>query len=218
MRLYLTLSPNSQLVPYAYQRFLVGAFHKWMGENVLHDDLSLYSLSWLTGGKATGGGLNFRNGTTWFISSSDEQIIKHTLQGITSDPEVAFGMRVKEAMIRETEDFGTEHRFLVNSPILVKTRVDDEQKHLSYEDVASDLVLTNLLKSKLTKAGIDSQGVNVQFDRSYVHAKQKLVLYRGIGNKANICPVIVTGSREQVTFAWKVGLGHSTGIGFGALN
>ena len=40
----------------------------------------------------------------------------------------------------------------------------------------------------------------------------------GIKNKASICPVIVKGTSEQIAFAWNVGVGNSTGIGFGALN
>jgi CRISPR/Cas system endoribonuclease Cas6 (RAMP superfamily) len=30
--------------------------------------------------------------------------------------------------------------------------------------------------------------------------------------------VIIKGTPEQLAFAWNVGLGNSTGIGFGALN
>ena len=59
MRLHLYLSPNEQPVPFDYQHYLAGAFHKWLVANDLHDQLSLYSLSWLYEGRARGGALEF---------------------------------------------------------------------------------------------------------------------------------------------------------------
>lgn len=41
MRLHLTLSPNTQVVPFNYQHQLTGAVHKWLGDNDLHDKISL---------------------------------------------------------------------------------------------------------------------------------------------------------------------------------
>ena len=218
MRLYLRLTSNNKLVPFDYQRFLVGTFHKWIGSNDIHNDLSLYSLSWLTDGKANNGGLNFRNGSGWFISAADDSLIKTVLRGITLDSTVCFGMDVKEVTIQKTPDFESEHRFSVNSPVLVKKSTDGHQRHLGFEERESDEIMTLILKAKLQKSGINSDGVEVQFDRSYGGAKRKMVTYRGVGNKANLCPVIVHGTSEQIGFAWNVGIGHSTGIGFGALN
>lgn len=59
MRLHFLLTPNTQTVPFDYQHFLIGAFHKWMGWNEVHDEISLYSLSWLQGGKMFKDGFNF---------------------------------------------------------------------------------------------------------------------------------------------------------------
>jgi CRISPR/Cas system endoribonuclease Cas6 (RAMP superfamily) len=33
----------------------------------------------------------------------------------------------------------------------------------------------------------------------------------------NWCPIIIKGKPETKLFAWNVGLGNSTGIGFGAI-
>ena len=70
MRIYLHLSPNRELVPFNYQQSLVGAFHRWLGENELHDEISLYSLSWLQGGVAGKEGLDFPQGATFCIRAS----------------------------------------------------------------------------------------------------------------------------------------------------
>jgi hypothetical protein len=47
MRIKLLLTPNIPIVPFSYQHHITGAFHRWLGENQLHDGTSLYSLGWL---------------------------------------------------------------------------------------------------------------------------------------------------------------------------
>lgn len=66
-------------------------------------------------------------------------------------------------------------------------------------------------------SNVDTDGVSVRIDKTFEKAHIKLIDYKGILNKVNMCPVIISGSQEQIAFAWSVGLGFSTGIGFGAL-
>ena len=94
MRLILKLTKNQSVVPFNYQRHLVGAFHKWIGENQIHDDISLYSLSWLMGGKIVKEGYHFKYGAEWFISTYDPNLLKTLINGIQKDPEIDFGMVV----------------------------------------------------------------------------------------------------------------------------
>ena len=54
MRLHLKLTPNTEPIPFNYQHQLTGTLHKWLGQNDLHDKISLYSFSWLRGSKANG--------------------------------------------------------------------------------------------------------------------------------------------------------------------
>ena len=72
------------------------------------------------------------------------------------------------------------------------------------------------MKKKLKIANLEYE-VKISFDRNYLNRKTKLVRINGIENKANFCPVIVEGNPEAVAFAWNVGIGHSTGSGFGAI-
>jgi CRISPR-associated endoribonuclease Cas6 len=217
MRLYLKLSKNKQVVPFDYQVNLVGALHKWLGVNEYHDNMSLYSLSWLLGSRVQGKGLTFPNGADWFISSPDEVFIKKILRGIMEDSSVCFGMSVKDVMIKETPAFDSKQRFSVASPIFIKRSFEKKHTFFYYNQVESDVHLTETLQSKLKKSGLSIEGVKVRFDRDYSNAKVKVVNYKGINNKASICPVIVEGTPEQIGFAWDVGLGNSTGIGFGSL-
>lgn len=48
MRLHLRLSPNTTPVSFDHLHQLTGALHKWLGENEVHDELSLYSFGWLS--------------------------------------------------------------------------------------------------------------------------------------------------------------------------
>lgn len=52
---------------------------------------------------------------------------------------------------------------------------------------------------------------------AYSGKRIKLMTYKGIKNKASMCPVIIKGTLQSKQFAWNVGIGNSTGIGFGAI-
>jgi len=217
MRIYLKLSPNKKLVPYTYQENLVGTFHKWIGQNEIHDDLSLYSLSWLSGGKGCKKGLEFKSGACWFIGSPNVDIIKKLIAGIQNDPTVAFGMTVTEITINDTPDFSNNHRFYLETPVFVKRRIGDKDIHYTFQDNEVNNLMTETLKSKLREAGKNIDNISVKFDKTYHHPKTKLIQFKGIKNKANFCPVILEGDPAAIRFAWDVGIGNCTGIGFGAL-
>ena len=68
MRIHLKTTANTQPVPFNYQQKLVGTIHKWIGLNSIHDKISLYSFSWLSGGRKVEDALQFSQGATLFIS------------------------------------------------------------------------------------------------------------------------------------------------------
>jgi CRISPR-associated endoribonuclease Cas6 len=217
MRIFISLKSNNQLVPFNYQQFITGAIHKWLGENIWHNQTSLYSFSLLIGGQKKGNKLHFPKSTGFFFNAHETQMIKNLISGIQVDPQINFGLSVNEIQIRETPVFGNRHVFFVQSPVLVKRKVDNREVHYTYNQPESEILLTETLATKLDKAGLPREGINVQFDKGYAGAKTKVIYYNNIGNRANLCPVIVEGSPEQIEFAWNVGVGNSTGIGFGSL-
>lgn len=217
MRIHLKTSRAETIVPFNYQPMLTGALHKWIGENVIHDKLSLYSFSWLNGGKATKNGLFFNQGGSFFISAHDPNLIKKIISGIRKNPEITAGIEVLEVLIQDDPSFGVEQRFFCASPILIKRVIEGEEKHFGYNQPESNNLLTETLQNKLRLAGLEENGISVMFDVRYPNLKTKVIYYNNIGNKTNLCPVIIKGSHEQVLFAWNVGLGNSTGIGFGAI-
>jgi len=221
MRIYLHLTPNREIVPFNYQQSLVGAFHKWLGENELHDDMSLYSLSWLEGGKMRQDkrGLNFQYGATFFISAPSHDLLKDFISGVfQKGTHIRWGMHVQEINMKVTPTFGEKARFVAQSPIFIKRWIAEEQnqKYYLHGDAESNRLMTETLQSKLTRQGL-STDVSVVFDPDYQNPRIKQSIYKGIKIKSTLCPVIVEGDAKAVQFAWEVGIGNSTGIGFGAL-
>lgn len=219
MRLHLSVSKSNSVVPFDHVPTLVGTLHKWLGpKNEWHNEVSLYSFSWLKGGNINKQGFSFSDGAEWFISSPDTTLLKRLMEGIQQNPEINYGLVVRSITIQEDPIFGQSNSFMLASPVLIKRKDGEHVRHYLYSDQESDQFLTETLITKLKKAGIPSDGVQVSFDRSYHSPKTKLVNYNGIKNKTSLCPVIISGKPEQIAFAWNVGIGNSTGTGFGALN
>lgn len=218
MRLYLKLTRNKKLIPHNYQPFLTGALHKWIGAgNKEHNALSLYSFSWLQNVEATSTGVQLTGDAYFFISTYNDSLIRQIVKGILQDPSVCFGASVSDIQIAEDREFSVQEKFLVASPVFIKRRIENEEKHITYEDSRSSEFLTETLKKKLTVKNLAAEGLQIRFDTTYANPKTKIIHYKGVGNRVSICPVIVSGTPEQLVFAWNVGVGNSTGIGFGAL-
>lgn len=219
MRLHLHTTPNTTQIPFNYQQKLTGVLHKWLGENnEEHGEISLYSFSWLQNTQVEKDGLTCPKGSKWFISFHDTQKLKCILASIRANPEMFCGMFVDEVTIEEAPDLSNRELFFLGSPILIKRHVEEKVIEYGFENPSSGKLLEDTLKTKMQKAGIQDDGtLHIEFDLSYAKKKKKLIWYEGISNKTNMCPVIIQGSNEVKQFAWNVGLGNSTGIGFGSI-
>lgn len=218
MRIHLKLSKNKEIIPYDYQQLLTSVVHKWIGKNnEQHNAISLYSFSWLNGGKAEKNGIQFRNGANWFVSSHDNELIKQIVAGIQKDRTLFHGLEVEEMMLQENPDFGLTHRFATASPIFIKRKEGERIRFIYHNEAEANTLLTETLAHKLQIAGLNHENVLVEFDKTYRNPTKKGTTYKGIKSIGSICPVIIKGTPEQIAFAWNVGLGNSTGIGFGAL-
>jgi CRISPR-associated endoribonuclease Cas6 len=219
MRLHLTLTPNTKKVPFNYQHQLTGALHKWLGQNDLHDKISLYSFSWLRGKvDSVDGGLNFPEGAHWFISFWEGEFVSDLIQGILDKPTVAYGMEVGEVQIVRPPKFREEWRFKVSSPVLVrKNRDDNSREHLTYKDNETASCLKRTLKRKLEEAEVAYNDFQISFDSNYEGARTKLINIKGTKLKVNLCPILMKGDPKAIEFAWNVGVGELTGSGFGAV-
>ncbi len=221
MRLHLYLA-TQQAVPFDYLPALKSAFHRWVGHNeALHEGLSLYSYSWLHGGRAGRGGIRFAEGASWFISAPDEALIHELVSGVVRAPALDLGLAVRDVRMQRAPAFAAgEQPFRVAGPVFIKHEGEKGQPadHLLPGHPLADELLTATLRHKLRQAGLDDAGAAVRFDPAHIAtAKRKLFQYKQVQCRGSICPVLVSGSAEQIAFAWEVGVGHSTGIGCGAL-
>lgn len=221
MRLHLTLTPNTETVPFNYQYKIIRIVHGWLGNNDYHDETSMYSFSWIRGKtQSLGEGLEFTGGGHWFISFWDEKPIQQLKEAIISKPYFLNGMKVQHIKEQRTPEFKDQYRFKVASPVLVrKTRDNKSRDHLSFEDEMVNEILTQRMRSKMKKAGLGDLHLDTQikFDETYKHPKTKLIDIKGTKLLANLCPVIIKGTPTAIKFAWDVGVGELTGSGFGAL-
>lgn len=221
MRLQLYLEAPER-VPFDYLPTLKSAFHRWARHNeVLHEGLSLYSYAWLRGGRAGRGGIYFPEGASWFISAPDEALIHELISGVVRAPELGLGLRVADVRMQRAPEFAAgEQSFRVAGPVFIKHESDRDQHadHLLPGHPLADEHLTATLRHKLRQAGLDDAGAVARFDPGFIAtAKTKLFRYKQVQCRGSICPVLVSGTGEQIQFAWEVGVGHSTGIGCGAL-
>jgi CRISPR-associated endoribonuclease Cas6 len=221
VRLHLYLEASS-VVDFDHLPALKGAFHRWTGHNTaLHDGLSLYSYSWLRGGRGTRGGLRFGQGAHWSIAAHDPAVIHDIISGVISKPGLDHDLVVRDARIQTVPDFEAgERHFRVLSPVFIKDEVEKGKPadHLLPGHPRADELLTETLRHKLRQAGLDDAGATVRFDPAYIAmAKTKVFQYKAVRCRASVCPVLVSGTAKQLRFAWCVGVGHSTGIGCGCL-
>lgn len=218
MRICLTTTSNDEVIPFDYQQKLVGVLHKWLGKNELHDSISMYSFSWLMNGKMTTDGFNFENGASWFLSFLDEKNIKTVVKTILDDPNMFGGLVVCDVSIQEDVDLSQRSLFYVASPIFIKRKVDDNIKYYTYEDAEANQLMIDTINHKMELADLPiDEELKISFDLSYSKKKIKKVRIHKIDCKCNMCPVIIEGKESTKKFIWNVGVGSSTGVGFGSI-
>lgn len=217
MRIHIKIKVGNQLIPFEHQPLMVGVIHKWLGMNNEHGKLSLHCFSRLEGGKAQDGALKFKNETTFFFSSHKVDFIKRIITGIQNDPLMFHGLEVSEIILQEDPDLSNREIFQVASPILIKRRNGERIDHILFNDPRANDCLKETLQSKMRLVGIKDDTLSIWFDNNYKNAKTTMINYNGIKNRSSWCPVIIKGKPETKLFAWNVGLGNSTGIGFGAI-
>jgi CRISPR-associated endoribonuclease Cas6 len=217
MRIHLKIKTTNEVIPYDHQPLLTGTIHKWLGWNDEHGEVSLYSFSQLEGGKASPNGLRFERGTSFFISTHKSELIKKLIIGVQSDPTMFHGLTVTDITIQEDPDLTNRELFFVASPIFIKRRNGEKVDHIIYRDSRANVCLEETLRSKMQKAGIIDDSLQIYFEVDYPRAGTKKITYNGVQNRASWCPVVIKALPETKLFAWNVGMGNSTGIGFGAI-
>lgn len=222
MRIRLTTTPNTAVVTFDYQQKMLGVIHKWLGNNNLHDKLSLYSFSWLLDGvMVENQGYTFPKGATFFISFYEEEYLRKLIRTILDDPDMFSGLTIADITIIEPPFFDeAAQRFRLGSPVFIKRAAagSNQYKYYLFDDPQSSDLMTETLKHKMKEAGLPAdETLKVEFDLNYSTKRKKMVTIHGIKCLASMCPVIIHGKPESKAFAWIVGIGSSTGSSLGFL-
>ncbi|PKO99092.1 MAG: CRISPR-associated endoribonuclease Cas6 [Bacteroidetes bacterium HGW-Bacteroidetes-8] len=217
MRIHLKIKTANTLIPFNHQHLLTGTIHKWLGWNNEHGNLSLYSFSQLSGCSVTDNGFTFKSATSMFFSSHDSILIKTMISGIQKDADMFNGLTVTDIIMQDDPDMTSRNLFYVASPIFIKRRVGERDDHIIYNDSRANGCLKETLISKMEKIGLNDESLVIMFDDKYPKAGTKMIAYKEVENRCSWCPVIIEGKPETKLFAWNVGLGNSTGIGFGSI-
>lgn len=228
MRLQIEFSKNTEPVPFTYLSNLNGYLHKIIGENnEYHDDISLYSSSFLYDGKMSKDkkSLDFKNGATWFISSIDDKLITTIAKNIYNNVNFAYGMELSGVkLVDEIPMLKGRNEYTVypKSPVLLKQKDFENNKNVYYtfeDDVKiTSKIMKNILLKKINKSNVDisEDDFDLSFDKNYQGKKIKWITVKSVNNKTCVCPIIIKTKKEEViNFIRNVGLGHSTGSGFG---
>lgn len=217
MRLHIKCSKSDSIVDFNHQHLIAEAVHDWLKVDEKDAELALYSFSMLTNGRGSNGALKFSHGTSFYISAHGNFMHQRIIEGIEDDPELFSGISANEVKIVEEPDFSDQEIFQVASPIFIKRKIKNNIKHVTYKSEKAGLYLTETLKAKMKEVGMSDDTLEISFVNNYQGAKERLVNYNGQPHKASWCPVIIKGKVETKLFAWQVGLGDYTGLGFGAL-
>lgn len=223
MRIHLKTTPSNKTTEFNHQHLLTGTLHKWFGNNDFHDATSLYSFSSLKGAIRNDFGIKFSDGASFFISCWNDDYLKLLIDGIQKSPDMFDGLTVNELIIQENPNLENISEYQLGSPVFIKRKLDSgHNKFFYYNDKESGQYLTETIKTKMELAGLEPDDtLDISFNLDHPKKRVKKIDYkRGkhiTGIKASWCPVIINAKPTTKVFAWNVGLGNSTGIGFGSI-
>lgn len=199
------------------QNYVNGMIHTILGkDNPYHDNFSNYSVSFLRGGKLTSEGLIYPDGGKLYISSPDETFIETILINIIHNRSLK--LRDMPLISYEVCDIRVNNKYDVIetlSPILLKTK----GKRITFKDNEFITILEQQCISKLTKNGLthtDLKGFTIK-PFHFENAKVQLPKIKNVVNPSSHVMLVVEGTAKARKMIYEMGLGNSTGCGFGAV-
>lgn len=197
----------------------------WFEDNVIgrnnntHNEFSNYSLSPMLGGKRNGKYVSYpEGGYVYFTTNSDELMSKVIMALFNMNNSVAVGDLAYQnfEMVKDFHIHSDYDIVRTISPILLKSK----HRKITIND---DCFLT-VLKERCIKKLIDN-GVNENIANTlsidFFHDENAKVInmqYNNTHNLASKAMFIVKGNRLARKTLYNMGIGSSTGCGFGAVS
>jgi len=172
---------------------MLGVVHKWLVANNIHDNISLYTYSHV-------------HRDFFTFTSYDKELQIKLLFGAINDNKMFDN--VKFTGFERMPIIIDKEIFKCASPFFVK----ENDKHLIFKDAekrAKEILITKAKKAKVNLKNFDIEFVNFR--------KTKLIKIHDISNKCFVSEIKITGNDVVKKFACQVGIGSSTGSGFGMI-
>lgn len=215
MKIKLIFSPSNLPFNESTQNAVNSCIHRMFGkDNKCHNSFSNYAVSSLFGGVIVDGKMTYPNGAHFYFSSHDdelnEKVMYKAIDGID--------MHDMKLISINFEDFKPHSDYDIVrtiSPILLK----DKDRIITYKDSDFIDVLTKKSKLKLKYDGFTDKEINslVIEPFHFENARLKFPKVHNIVNKSSQVMLIIKGDKAMRKALYEMGLGNSTGSGFGSI-
>lgn len=221
MRIKVLLTKTEKELPIQNQSIVNSFIHRVLGkDNPYHDSKNNYSISSLMGGKWIKGTdkISFNKGGFIIISSLDKKFLDDIMLNLYTTPFYSDITVCGIEFIEEKLYNGWNH-FATLSPFLIKEyKSKKEYSFLTLNDENFEIKVKNYLLNKLIKIDptLDLTNFDVKIGKRNKN-KIKKIWVKNVVNKANQCQVSVLCNKKVANILYNIGLGQSTGSGFGTI-
>ena len=218
MRLRINLTHPTQDVPVNNQHQMNGFIYTILGnDNPYHDSVSDYSISSLQGGKLKEDKLtlSFEESNPYFyVASQNSTFIGDFILGTKRENISVFGMRIDNIDI--THDF-RPHDYcddiITISPILIRGK---DNRKIQFDSPEWIVEIMRNCTGKLRHQGIEDNTFRIELVATG-KAKKKCVWVGDVFNPCSSVRLRVYGKKNTRKALYNLGIGNSTGSGFGAV-
>jgi len=217
MRIKIKLSGTLNKLPINNQHIVNGFFHKLIGENnKYHDSFSDYNVSSLRGGKFIGNNeISFKDGGYIMVSTHDMEIMQLLVIGMLKYKKFHKDINIDGFDYLPNEKYydGWNY-FKTLSPILLKK--NNTFSTINDKDFVENLKNQTIRKLKAINSKINLNAFDIIIKKHPAH-KVKSVLIKNVINHATQCQLDIKCTKEVAQLLYDVGIGNSTGSGFGMI-
>lgn len=213
MILKIILTKPNINIPINNQKELNSFIHRCLGENnKYHDTFSDYSISSLQGGKLNENKfLIFSDNPYIICNTNNMEFITSLIDGLNRGVKF-FDMKLEKLLF---DDFIVNEfydKVITISPILIKY---NNYKITHYHEKWLE-TLINQSKNKLNKLGVVDDTFDIKI-RNFQNAKEKSIYVGNVFNPSTMISLIIYGKPNTRKTLYNLGLGNSTGSGFGCV-
>jgi len=223
MRIKINFTQNTSPVPIDNQHLLNGYIHKCLGkDNKYHDTWSNYSISTLLGGKLNKDSktLSFKDGAFITVTSEDREFLNLILMGTLDNKELFNGMKFAGFdHVEEKFNNGVNHFVTLFPGFIIKEPCPIHgERFIQLSDKDFDIKVKNYLIKKLKRIdeSLDLKDFDVKIEKRDWYYTKKVKVGKSF-NISNMCQLDIRSSKEIAKLIYNIGVGKSTGSGFGAI-